>query len=418
MKTKLSLLITLTIVVIASACNGTAGGTIPTSSLYVVRVEDAATNKGIYNAKVIVQAISIGKISDVADTDGYARLFIPTEYVGKPGRLIVEVEGYKAYRSEINLYVDQLPTRVLLERVDASILPSGAPSIVSSTPLTETETPPDATSTAAPTFTAISDTPTPTELLGKITDRKGVEMALIPAGEFLMGSTDADSMANPDQKPQHRVYLDDYYIDLTEVTNAMYAACVQADGCTPPGSVSSHTRNSYYGAAQYDNYPVIYVNWEQARTYCAWRGGSLPTEAQWEKAARGTDGRLYPWGNEFDGSRANFCDKNCSLDWANKAWDDGYADTAPVGSYPAGTSPYGLLDMAGNVWEWVKDWYQADFYAISPRQNPAGPVSGETRVLRSGGWNNGEDGMRAALRFRDDPSLRGDNVGFRCAHTP
>lgn len=170
----------------------------------------------------------------------------------------------------------------------------------------------------------------------------------VPAGEFTMGSDNGDA----DEKPVHTVPLDAFWIDQTEVTNAMYARCVQAGACNSPGSVGSFTRDGYYGDSEFDNYPVIYVSWNDANAYCSWADRRLPTEAEWEKAARGENALVYPWGNNFDGTRVNFCDKNCSFDWADKASDDGYADTATAGSYSNGASPYGALDMAGNVWNW------------------------------------------------------------------
>jgi serine/threonine-protein kinase len=211
-----------------------------------------------------------------------------------------------------------------------------------------------------------------------------------------------------DEHPQHTVRLNDFWIDRTEVTNRQYEQCVQAGACRASTCAG---RSELDGA----NHPVVCVDWEQARAYCAWVGARLPTEAEWEKAARGTDGRTYPWGNTFDGSQLNFCDKNCEFDWKDAASDDGYARTAPVGSYPAGASPYGALDMAGNVWEWVADWYAADYYSRSTERNPPGPDSGQYRVLRGGSWWDDRDRVRSALRAGHDPSDGHYDYGLRCS---
>jgi len=247
-------------------------------------------------------------------------------------------------------------------------------------------------------------TPVPTDSPLTVTPRAGEErmisgtpMLFVPAGEFTMGSTDYDS-----EKPPHVVYLDAFSIDKFEVTNALYKKCVDAGKCQPPSNRSSTTRSPYYGDARYDNYPVIYVSWNDAITYCTWVAKRLPAEAEWEKAARGTDKRVYPWGNLFDKNLLN-------------SFDGAKSDTTAVGSYPGGASPYGTLDMAGNVWEWVMDWYDSGYYSGSPRNNPKGPLSGQYRVLRGGSWRDIQYYARAAHRYRATPDYRDDYVGLRCA---
>jgi formylglycine-generating enzyme required for sulfatase activity len=270
-------------------------------------------------------------------------------------------------------------------------------------------------------------------LFENYTDKQGILMKLIPAGWFEMGG-EVDVALNEclklmtvmkckedwfvDETPKNTVFLDTFYVDLTEVTNSMYQRCVEAGACTEPSEKKSFSRDFYYGNAVYVNYPVIYVSWEQASSYCSWRGARLPYEAEWEKAARGTDGRLYPWGNYFDGSQANFCDTNCINGWANRKLNDGQTDTALVGSYNNGISPYGLMDMAGNVWEWVWDFYASDYYSNSPPQNPRGPDNGKFRVLRGGSWYDIGYNLRVTNRDWDDPTNAINDRGFRCARYP
>ena len=238
------------------------------------------------------------------------------------------------------------------------------------------------------------------------------DMVLIPAGKFMMGCNETvDSEWQDDEKPYHEVYLDAYSIDRHEVTLSDYRKCVESGKCKEPGS----SGECNWGKSDRSNHPVNCVDWTQAGQYCEYAGKRLPTEAEWEKAARGTDGRKFPWGNgKVTGRKANYCDSNCTYDWKDSGQDDGYAATSPVCSFESGNSPYGLCDMAGNVWEWVSDWYGKDYYASSGRRNPSGPSSGKKRVLRGGSWLGEAGSLRASDRLRRRPVFWFNCLGFRC----
>jgi formylglycine-generating enzyme required for sulfatase activity len=252
----------------------------------------------------------------------------------------------------------------------------------------------------------------------RLAEADGMTQVYVPEGTFLMGSPDGDPDVFRHERPQHSPYLDAFWIDQTEVTNAMYALCVAGGGCAPPRSGSANTPAAYYGNPPFDAYPVVWVDWSQADAYCRWAGRRLPTEAEWEKAARGTDGRYYPWGDETlaPAMQAEFGDISESCARAHYAGCEPFRDTTPVGSRPAGASPYGAFDMAGNVWEWVKDWYAADYYEHSPQANPSGPEQGTQRVLRGGSFAaNFTRDLRSAHRYPMAPDQTIYAFGFRCA---
>ena len=279
--------------------------------------------------------------------------------------------------------------------------PTNIPMQSSSVP-TQTIPVPTESPTSVPTAV-----PTSTNLPAEIVrPRDKMVLVSIPAGEFVMGGAD-------DESPQHTVYLDAYWIDQTEVTNAQYALCVEDGACTTPANNYSVARNSYYDNNEYADYPVIFVGWDQAVAYCSWAGRRLPTEAEWEKAARGPADFIYPWGNSFDGALVNFCDINCLRDWSNDQFDDRYFDTSPVGMYPGGASGYGVLDMAGNVHEWVADWYAP--YSLDDQVNPTGPVSGTEKIIRGGSWGDVVRQVRSDVRSHINPNNWMDFIGFRCA---
>ena len=243
----------------------------------------------------------------------------------------------------------------------------------------------------------------------RVNPKDGAEMVWVPAGEFLMGSTPEQIENLPEQKqisweesaaddewrkaelPQHIVALSGYWVYKYEVTVAQYRKyCVDTGNQMPKAPDSGWI----------ENHPIANITWQEAASYAAWAGASLPTEAQWEKTARGTDGRIYPWGNDYDRSK---CNRRANVQ----------IRTEPVGSYPEGASPYGCLNMAGNVWEWCSDWYNGDYYSKSPASNPTGPERGAYRILRGGKWRTHIRYYRCSSRLSYPPSYRSYSIGFR-----
>jgi len=264
------------------------------------------------------------------------------------------------------------------------------------------------------------------------------DMVLVPAGEFIMGTAEGERIADSDEFPQHVVYLDAFYIDKYEVTNEQFACFVKATGYRTDaekegwgytwtgrdwdkvkGADWRHPYGPESDVKDRMDHLVVLVSWNDAHAYCRWAGKRLPTEAQWEKAARGTDGRQFPWGNTPpESGKLNFCDANCDFEWRAIEVDDGHKHTAPVGSYPAGASPYDCMDMAGNVWEWVADWYDPKYYSRSPGRNPQGPSQGDCKVARGGAWTSSEMDIRCANRVYGRPFKRIAFTGFRCVWVP
>jgi len=224
-------------------------------------------------------------------------------------------------------------------------------------------------------------------------------MALVPAGEFTMGSSTGD----PDEQPVHQVYLDAFYMDKHQLSVGEYAKFLETTSHVAPPDWEIMSKSMH------QKRPVINVDWADADAYCRWAGKRLPTEAEWEKAARGTDGRIYPWGNELP--------TQFHANMKKEVWNN-HVVLTPVGLFEGGKSPYGIYDMAGNVWEWVSDWYAPNYYRSSSLRNPIGPPLGDYKVVRGGSWGSGPKDLRSADRETHLPSFQGFGTGFRCAKTP
>jgi formylglycine-generating enzyme required for sulfatase activity len=326
-------------------------------------------------------------------------IFMPDQVT--EGLAVLESDGNKAEAPESQT------THQIHHGENPALSPTSAEPITFQEPLTLTATP------------LIDNTPTPTLRIGSSTtrDADGMLMMYVPAGSFVMGSAQNDPDAFSHEKPQHEVYQDVFWMDAYEVSNAMFAAFVsQTDYRTlaERQGFSYMYDDSYkwipidginwrnpMGPETYadDMLPVVHVSYDDATVYCQWAGGRLPTEAEWEKAARGEDGRTYPWGNTFDPDKLHH-----------------YSSSGPVSVdlFPQGKSPYGIYQMAGNAFEWTKDWYRSDYYGISTRENPTGPSAGEYRAIRGGSWNNSQKNVRAAHRDYSMPNYMNHLLGFRC----
>lgn len=299
--------------------------------------------------------------------------------------------------------------RITATEADPSVTPAVGVTALPETTQTGESTP---TPRAQPTRSGSTGAPSIDE--NHIT-QNDVTMVYVPGGTFAMGTTDF-----PSESPVHNVTLRPYYIDQYEVTNSAWKACVDAGECDLPADTVAFDGTPYYGITAYDDYPVIYISWTSANAYCSWRGARLPTEAEWEMAARWDPDTKqvteYPWGNEWDESNLNYCDSSCLIpDFRDNLYDDDWPLTSPVGTFEDGVSPLGVYDMAGNVAEWVADWFSRSYYEDSPATDPTGPSSGEVRVVRSGGWSLDDFWNRSTARNYFEPSSEVASIGFRCA---
>jgi formylglycine-generating enzyme required for sulfatase activity len=275
--------------------------------------------------------------------------------------------------------------------------------------LTKTETNPVPIKTPKPTSAQNLTASTETSPI-HLREIDNMPMIEIPAGKVWIGcdeTNNAGFSCLADELPLHQVFLDAFFIDKFEVTNAQFALCVKDEACTQPYYQHSATRQDYYSDPDYADFPKVAVSWFEARDYCGWVGGRLPTEAEWVRAARGDDKRVYPWGDEVPD-----CDKANTLD--EKTGKLCFGDTTPVGSFPEGASPLGVMDLAGNVWEWTADWYHQNYYSISPEVNPQGPEQGGTKVVHGGGFDYGWKVTRIAYTTDHDPREHKISFGFRC----
>jgi len=337
-----------------------------------------------------------------ADTPGQHELRVQAidvdGQVSQPATVLIEVVDPGTFTPTVTATPTETPPPTATATPSPTVPPTHTP-----TPAVTRQPPaePTATETATPTLTVEAAT-------------SPADMVLIPAGAFLMGSNQdhvqqaadwcgCNRSRFEDELFMHEVYVSGFYIDEYEVTNEQYMAFVQATGYQTDAEKKGEAQTwRVQFTPGKEQHPVVWMTWNDAYAYCAWAGKRLPTEAEWEKAARGTDGRLWPWGNEWDASRVNMAAA-------------GRRTTTPVGSLPAGASPYGVMDMAGNVWEWVNDWYDPGYYRGGHDRDPQGPDGGEDRVLRGGSFNNAIQDVRTAHRHKGGQTGYAPDHGFRCA---
>lgn len=385
-------------------------GRVPsTRSSHAVEQETAVpptTQPGVVDTRSRLNLTTVPPGASVWIDDADTGLHTPCEYVANlrkdPSKTVyleLKANGYEDFCGEVNLRRSEtLPIDIALTsiappkaRVTAPVAPPKPPAaaqVLNSVPPPK----PQITAPVPPPKRAVVAHAAGTVGFNPI---DGAEMVYVPAGEFKMGSTDADLAACHDEKPARKVYLDGYWMYKYPVTVAQYRAYCHATGRKMPEPPA-------WGWPR--DLPMIRVTYLDSVAYARWAHAALPTEAQWEKAARGTDGRIYPWGNEWDPSRC-----------ANSVSGNKLASPQPVGEHPMGASPYVALDIAGNVWEWCLDWYGENCYKSSPASNPTGPANGTHRVLRGGSAGGNYPVLyRAASRFKFIPTLADDYVGFRC----
>ena len=380
--------------------------------VYVGRVIDRNTQEPIKDATVTLDFR--GAPSEVyTDSAGVYRFVVVMTGTRLDGSVRVSAEGYEKYDRYITLYttsstVEDLRLSPETRQAETIAPPAAEPTLIV---LTAVPTLPTATLGPTTTFTPTPKPPTPTapptpdfnEPLANVgrgdqwvRPKDNMTMRFVPSDTFPMGSEDG----NDDESPVHNVTLDSFWIDETEVTNLQYAQCVLAEECEQ----SIYATDADYNEAQ----PVVGVSWEDAVTYCRWVEARLPTEAEWEYAARGPAGNTYPWGE---------ADPNCTF--ANFQ-HNGYCvgKRTDVGSYsPTGDSWIGAQDMAGNVWEWVSDWYDSAYYTNLIQYNPTGPTARNDKVLRGGSWDRGIFVLRSTYRYSSPPIVRDYNIGFRCVRS-
>jgi formylglycine-generating enzyme required for sulfatase activity len=332
----------------------------------------------------------------------------PPEETGEPSALVTgPLLSRDPITSTEQLHPDEPVTpnrfRGLIVPVSTAILAlaivGGAVAFALNRDQTPAATPPP---TITFTYTQPPPTWTPTSTVmpppAEVPDEHGVTMRLVSAGDFLMGSEDKLEDASQVQM----LFLDTFYIDKYEVTNLQYRACVQRGACLAPKNVNSATRANYYNKPEFNSYPVVNVDWNMARSYCEWRGARLPTEAEWEKAARGPEGDLYPWGEEISCELANYsgCQK----------------DTGSVSTFDKAVSAFGVYNLAGNVSEWVSSLYLPYPYDFFDGREDL-EASGE-RAIRGGSWQGEGEEVRSDQREQADPSITREDLGFRCVRTP